>query len=288
MFGLWDSIVKAINDFLISVIEGNLRGMFNDVNNKLAEISTDVGATPQSWNSGIYSLVDNLAESVILPIAGMIIAFVLCHELISTIIDRNNMQDADTFLFFKFFAKAAIAILIVSNAMTIIMGVFDIAQGVVAQSTGVIMGETFIDIEATIATMHETLAAMNTGELFLLMIETALNTLCMTALSVCITIVLYGRMLEIYMYSSLGAISLATLTNKEWNMGNNYIRGLIALAFQAFLILLCVGIYAVLIKSVTATSDIHGTVFSILCYTVILCFALFKTSSLSKSIFGAH
>ena len=289
MDSIFDKITQAINDFLISLIEGSLSTMFNDVNQKVGTIATEVGKTPQQWNSSVFSIIENLSNSVIVPIAGLIITFVLCYELISMIIDKNNMHDVDTFMFFKYFFKACVAVLIVSNTFNLIMAVFDVGQHIVSNSAGVIAGNTNINISSALTNLRATLEAMGTGELFLLMLETALVSLCMKILSVCITVVIFGRMIEIYLYSSVGAIPFATMANREWGqVGSNYLRGLVALAFQGFFIMVCVGIYAALVNSFTATSDIHSTIFSIAAYTVVLCFTLFKTGSISKSIFNAH
>ena len=289
MDSIFDKITQAINDFLISLIEGSLSTMFNDVNQKVGTIATEVGKTPQQWNSSVFSIIENLSNSVIVPIAGLIITFVLCYELISMIIDKNNMHDVDTFMFFKYFFKACVAVLIVSNTFNLIMAVFDVGQHIVSNSAGVIAGNTNINISSALTNLRPTLEAMGTGELFLLMLETALVSLCMKILSVCITVVIFGRMIEIYLYSSVGAIPFATMANREWGqVGSNYLRGRVALAFQGFFIMVCVGIYAALVNSFTATSDIHSTIFSIAAYTVVLCFTLFKTGSISKSIFNAH
>ena len=289
MDSIFDKITQAINDFLISLIEGSLSTMFNDVNQKVGTIATEVGKTPQQWNSSVFTIIENLSNSVIVPIAGLIITFVLCYELISMIIDKNNMHDVDTFMFFKYFFKACVAVLIVSNTFNLIMAVFDVGQHIVSNSAGVIAGNTNINISSALTNLRPTLEAMGTGELFLLMLETALVSLCMKILSVCITVVIFGRMIEIYLYSSVGAIPFATMANREWGqVGSNYLRGLVALAFQGFFIMVCVGIYAALVNSFTATSDIHSTIFSIAAYTVVLCFTLFKTGSISKSIFNAH
>ena len=289
MDSIFDKITQAINDFLISLIEGSLSTMFNDVNQKVGTIATEVGKTPQQWNSSVFSIIENLSNSVIVPIAGLIITFVLCYELISMIIDKNNMYDVDTFMFFKYFFKACVAVLIVSNTFNLIMAVFDVGQHIVSNSAGVIAGNTNINISSALTNLRPTFEAMGTGELFLLMLETALVSLCMKILSVCITVVIFGRMIEIYLYSSVGAIPFATMANREWgHVGSHYLRGLVALAFQGFFIMVCVGIYAALVNSFTATSDIHSTIFSIAAYTVVLCFTLFKTGSISKSIFNAH
>ena len=303
MNSIIDKITQAICDFLISLIEGSLSTMFNDVNEKVATIAADVGQTPQGWNASIFSLIQNISQTVILPIAGLIIAFVLCYELITMITEKNNMHDIDTFMFFKYFLKAGVAIYIVTHTFDITMavfdmaqhvvsgaaGVFDVAQHIVTNSAGVIGANTNIDISSALADIRTTLEAMGMGELFLLVLETSLVSLCMKILSVCITVVIFGRMIEIYLYCSVGAIPFATMTNREWGqMGNNYLRGLVALGFQGFFIMVCVGIYAALVNGFVVTNNLHTTIFTIAAYTVVLCFSLFKTGNLSKSIFNAH
>ena len=289
MNSIIDKITQAICDFMISLIEGSLSTMFNDVNEKVATIAADVGQTPQGWNASIFSLIQNISQTVILPIAGLIIAFVLCYELITMITEKNNMHDIDTFMFFKYFLKAGVAIYIVTHTFDITMAVFDVAQHIVTNSAGVIGANTNIDISSALADIRTTLEAMGMGELFLLVLETSLVSLCMKILSVCITVVIFGRMIEIYLYCSVGAIPFATMTNREWGqMGNNYLRGLVALGFQGFFIMVCVGIYAALVNGFVVTNNLHTTIFTIAAYTVVLCFSLFKTGNLSKSIFNAH
>ena len=273
----------------MGLIESNLTNMFTDVNDKVGTIATEVGKTPSSWNGSIYTMVKGLSDNVIVPIAGIIITFVLCYELISMVTEKNNMQEMDTWMFFKWFFKAAVAIYLLTNTFNIVMAVFDIGQHVVGGAAGVIGGSTSIDIASTLDTMRTGMEAMEIGELLGLSIETLLISLCLKIMSILITVILYGRMIEIYLTVSVAPIPFATMTNREWgNIGTNYFRGLFALAFQGFLIMVCVGIYAVLINNMIIADDIHSALFSVAAYTVILCFSLFKTGSLSKSIFNAH
>lgn len=289
MFDLFDSIEEWIREVLTGFISSNLTTMFADVNQKTGTIAAEVGQTPQGWNSGIFSMIQGLSESVIVPIAGLIITFVLCYELISMITERNNLHDMDTWMFFKWFFKAFIAVYLVTNTFNIVMAIFDVGQSLVRSASGVIGGTTTIDITSTISTMETEMATMDIGELLQLMLETALVSMCMKIISILITVVLYGRMIEIYLYSSVAPVPFATMANREWGqIGNNYARGLLALGFQGFFIMVIVGIYCVLVSQMTVSADIHSALFSIAAYTVILCFALFKTGSISKSIFNAH
>lgn len=289
MGGILDKISDAIKEFLMGLIESNLTNMFTDVNDKVGTIATEVGKTPSSWNGSIYTMVKGLSDNVIVPIAGIIITFVLSYELISMVTEKNNMQEMDTWMFFKWFFKAAVAIYLLTNTFNIVMAVFDIGQHVVGGAAGVIGGSTSIDIASTLDTMRTGMEAMEIGELLGLSIETLLISLCLKIMSILITVILYGRMIEIYLTVSVAPIPFATITNREWgNIGTNYFRGLFALAFQGFLIMVCVGIYAVLINNMIIADDIHSALFSVAAYTVILCFSLFKTGSLSKSIFNAH
>ncbi len=289
MGAIFDRITEFIKEFLISLITGSLNTMFDDVNTKVGTIAADVGQTPQAWNSSVFNLLQNLSETVIVPIAGLIITFILCYELISMIVEKNNLHDVDTWMFFKYIFKACVAVYIVTHTFDITMAVFDLGQYIVSNSAGVIAGNTNIDISSALTDIETTLEAMGIGELFLLVLETALVSLCMKVLSVCITVVIFGRMIEIYMYCSVGAIPFATMTNREWGqIGSNYLRGLVALALQGFFIMVCVGIYAVLVNGFTVTDNLHTTIFTVAAYTVVLCITLFKTSSISKSILNAH
>ncbi|WP_416388146.1 VirB6/TrbL-like conjugal transfer protein, CD1112 family [Enterocloster clostridioformis] len=267
----------------------NLSGMFDHVNQKVGEISTQVGTTPQAWNSGVFSMVQNLSETVIVPIAGAILAFVMTLELIQLITDKNNLHDVDTWMFFKWIFKTACAILIVTNTWNIVMGVFDVAQSVVNNAAGVIISDASIDISSVVTDMEARLMEMDLGPLFGLWFQSLFVGITMWALTICIFIIVYGRMVEIYLVTSVAPIPMATMLNREWGqMGQNYLRSLFALGFQAFLIIICVGIYAVLVQNIALESDISAAIWTCMGYTVLLCFTLFKTGSLAKSVFNAH
>ena len=268
----------------------NLETMFTDVNDKVGTIAGEVSKTPSTWNSSIFSMVQTLSENVIVPIAGMIISFVLVYELITMVIDKNNMHDFDTSLFFRFLLKACIAVSLLSQTFDIVMAVFDVGSHVVTQAAASISGSTSLDVQSKLITMfNKQIDSMEIGELIGLGMETMIISLCMKIMSVLITVILYGRMIEIYLYVSVAPIPAATVTNREWgSVGTNYLKGLIALAFQGFFIMVCVAIYAVLVAGVTVASNLHTALWSVAAYTVILCFSLFKTGSLSKSIFNAH
>jgi hypothetical protein len=234
-------------------------------------------------------MIQGLSNNVIVPIAGIIITMVLCYELISMMTERNNLHEVDTWMFFKYFVKMWVAVYLVSNTFNIVMAVFDIGQSVVSSAAGYITGRAAIDVSGMIATMETAMESMGIPELMMLSIETALVSLCMKLISILIMVILYGRMIEIYLYSSVAPIPFATMSNREWGqIGTNYFRGLFALAFQGFLMMVCVGIYAVLVSTMNITGNIHMALFEIAAYTIILCYSLMKTSSLSKSIFNAH
>ncbi|MGF2154068.1 VirB6/TrbL-like conjugal transfer protein, CD1112 family [Lactococcus lactis] len=286
---IFDAINEWIKKILIGAINGNLSTMFGDVNEKVGTIATEVGKTPQGWNGNIFSMVQNLSETIIIPIAGIVITYVLCYELISMITEKNNMHDIDTFMFFKWFFKAWVAVFLVTHTFDLTMAVFDMAQHVVSGAAGIIGGDTNIDVEAALSAMQSGLDAMEIPELLLLVLETSLVSLCMKIMSVLITVILYGRMIEIYLYCSVAPIPIATMTNREWGqIGNNYLKSLLAIGFQGFLMMICVGIYAVLVNDMIVADNLHSAIFSLAAYTVILCFSLFKSGALAKSIFSAH
>ena len=286
---LFEEIEKWMRQLLSGMVTSNLTNMFTDVNQKTGEIASQVGQTPQGWNGSIFSMIRSLSNSVIIPIAGMIITFILCYELISMVTSANNMHDVDTFMFFKYFFKMWVAVWIVSHTFDMVMAIFDVGQHVVNSAAGVIGGSTAIDISSLVGQISTTMQTMEMGELVLLALETLLVSFGMKVMSVIITVVLYGRMIEIYLYSSVAAIPFATMSNREWGqIGNNYLRGLLALAFQGFFIMVCVAIYAVLVSTMQISDNMHSALFGIAAYTVMLCFALLKTGSLSKSVFNAH
>ena len=270
-------------------ILANLSGLFDSVNTEVGEIAAELGTTPAGWNAGIFNMVRSLSENVIVPIAGIIITFVMCYELIHMVIEKNNMHDFDTSIFFKWIFKTFIAVLFVTNCWNIVMGVFDVTQSVVNRSAGVIIGNTSIDIASVIADLEARLEAMSIGGLIGLWFQSLFVGLTMKALSICIMLVVYGRMIEIYLVSSIAPIPMATMVNHEWgSVGQNYLKSLLALGFQAFLIMICDGIYAVLVQTIAVTGDISGAIWTCMGYTVLLCFTLLKTGSLAKSLFGAH
>jgi len=287
-----ENIIEEINQWLknllISMIESSLSAMFGDVNEKVGSIAAEVGKTPQSWNGGIFSLIQTLSETVIVPIAGLVITYILCYELIQMVTERNNLHDFDTFMFFKWFFKAAIAVLLVSHTFDITMGIFTLAQHTVSQTAGLIGQETSIDVNRAIAQLESTFEEMEIAELLLLVAETFIVSLGMKIMAIVITVILYGRMIEIYALTSLAPIPFATFANREWGgIGQNFLKSLFALAFQGFLMMICVGIYSVLVNEMIAADNIHSAIFSLASYTVILCFALLKTGALARSIFNA-
>ena len=284
-----DWLEEWFKGVLIDGITSNLTGLFDTVNTKVGEIAADVGATPQGWNGGIFNMLRNLSETVIVPIAGAILALIMCYELIQLIAERNSMHDMDSWMLFRWVFKSAAAIILVSNTWNIVMGVFDITQSGVNQSAGVIIGNTSIDITSVVTDLDTRLSAMDIGGLLGLWFQSLFVGLTMNILSICIMLVVYGRMIEIYLVTSLGPIPLATIGNSEWRgMGQGYLKSLFALGFQAFLIMVVTGIYAVLVQSIALSDDVSGAIWGCMGYTVLLCFCLFKTGSIAKAVFAAH
>ncbi len=289
MLNILDIITDWIKGILRDCIMGNLDGMFDQINSEVGEVAANVGTTPAAWNAGVFSMIRSLSDNVVVPIAGMIITFVLCYELISMLMEKNNFHDFETYAIYKWILKAFIAVYLVTHTFDITMAIFELAQNVVQQSAGIITGTTSIDFATVIGDVSTQLQAMELGELFGLLVETMLLKITMPILSFCVMIVLVGRMIEIYIYCSIGAIPFATMTNREWGqMGNNYLRGLVALGLQGFFIMICVAIYAVLVGQITSGSNLHLAIWQCAGYTVLLCFSLFKTGAVSRSIFNAH
>ena len=285
-----ESLVEWLKEILVGGIVNNLSGMFDSVNSQVGAIAGQVGATPQAWNGAIYSMIRTLSDNVILPIAGVILAFVMTMELIQMISDKNNMHgDVDTWMFFKWIFKTACAVLIVTNTWNIVMGVFDVGQSVVNSAAGVISGDASVDITTVVVDLEERLMEMDLGPLFGLWFQSMFVGICTWALTICIFIITFGRMIEIYLVTSVAPIPMATMVSREsGNIGQNYLRSLFALAFQGFLIIVCVAIYAALVQNIAVGTDISYAIWTCMGYTVLLCFTLFKTGSMAKSIFSAH
>ena len=286
---IWGQITAWLKDMMVGGIISNFQGLFDSVNQQVGSIAGQVGSTPQSWNGGVFSMIQNLSNNVILPIAGIILAIVMTMELLQLVMERNNMHDFETWLFFKWFFKTACAVMIVSNTWNIIMGVFDMAQSVVNRAAGIIISNTAIDINNVIVDLEAKLMAMEIGPLLGMWFQSLFVGFSMSALSVCIFVIVYGRMIEVYLVTSIAPLPMATMMNKDWGqMGQNYLRSLFALGFQAFLIIVCVAIYAVLVQSIAIETDLNAAIWTCIGYTVLLCFTLFKTGSLSKAVFNAH
>lgn len=289
MDAIKDAITEWLKEMLVSGTMNNLSGLFDSVNEKVGDIATQVGQTPAAWNGSVYSMIRSLSESVIVPIAGMILAFVMTLEFIQMIIERNNFHDFEFSNIYKWMFKTACAVLIVTNTWNIVMAIFDVSQNLVNNAAGVVVGNTSLDMDRLIPNLQTTLEAMEVGELLGIWIQSFFVGICMWALTICIFIITFGRMIEIYLVTSVAPIPMATMMNREsGQIGQNYLKSLAALGLQAFLILVCVGIYAALVRNIAVSGSISYAMWTCMGYTVLLCFSLFKTGSLAKSLLGAH
>ena len=285
---LTDWLEDWLRELLIGGIMGNLEGLFDTVNARVGEIAVQVGTTPAAWNAGVFSLIRQLSETVILPIAGLVLTFVATYELIQMLLEKNNMHEVDVANLYKWMFKTACAVLILSNTFNIVMAVFDVSQSVISRSAGLIQGSTAVSPDM-LSNLQTTLEGMDLGPLLGLWLQSSVIGLTMQALGIIIFVLVYGRMIEIYLLTSLAPIPVATLSNREvGGMGQNYLKSLFAVGFQGMLILVCVGIYAVLVQGIAAGGDPIGATWGTVGYTVLLCFMLFKTGTIARSIFGAH
>ena len=286
---IWNKITEWLKEIMIGGIMGNLQGLFDNVNQQVSGIAGQVCATPQAWNSSIYRMIRSLSDNVILPIAGVILAIVMTMELLQLVLEKNNMQNFETWVFFKWIFKTFCAVLIVTNTWDIIMGIFDAAQSVVGSAAGLISADTAIEMTQVMGDLEARLREMEIGPLLGLWFQTLFVGVTLQALSICIFVIVYGRMVEIYVVTSLAPIPMATMMNHSWGqMGQNYLRSLFALGFQAFLIIVCVAIYAVLVHTIAVGTDVVAAIWTCIGYTVLLCFSLFKSGGVAKQIFGAH
>ena len=288
MNSLFDKITDWLKEMLVGGIMDNLSGLFDSVNDQVGEIAGNVGASPASFSPEVFSLIRNISESVIIPIAGLILTFIACYELIQLIIEHNNLANFETWIFFKWIFKTFVAVMLITNTFNITMAVFDLSQHVLTSAAGIISGSTAVDASA-LENLEETLMDMDLGPLLGLWLQSIIVQITMSALSILIFVIVYGRMIEIYLMVSLAPIPFSTFGSREQSqIGQNYLRSLLALGFQGFLILICVGIYAVMVQGIAFTDDVIGSIWGVMGYTVLLCFTLFKTGTLAKGVFNCH
>ena len=288
MNSLFDKITDWLKEMLVGGIMDNLSGLFDSVNDQVGEIAGNVGASPASFSPEVFSLIRNISESVIIPIAGLILTFIACYELIQLIIEHNNLANFETWIFFKWIFKTFVAVMLITNTFNITMAVFDVSQHVVTSAAGIISGSTAVDASA-LENLEETLMDMDLGPLLGLWLQSIIVQITMSALSILIFVIVYGRMIEIYLMVSLAPIPFSTFGSREQSqIGQNYLRSLLVLGFQGFLILICVGIYAVMVQGIAFTDDVIGSIWGVMGYTVLLCFTLFKTGTLAKGVFTCH
>lgn len=286
---IFQQIGDAIHDFLVNLVGGVFIQIFNEANEQTGQIASQVSLSPSDWNSGIFTMIRNLSNNVILPIAGMIITFVLCYELITAITERNNMRDVDVDTFIKYIFKACVAVFLLSHTFDIVLGIFDVSKWVVDTASVSITNDTYVDVISIYNNFKDTLEAMDNGSLLLLFLEVSVVSLAVKAIAILVAVILINRMIEIYLYCSVAPIPFATITNREWgNVGTNYLRSLLSLAFQSFFIMVIVGIYSVLVKQLQFTTSLNDMVVQLGIYSVVLCMALLNTSNISKSIFNAR
>ena len=286
---IFQQISDAIHDFLVNLVGGVFIQIFNEANEQTGQIASQVSLSPSDWNSGIFTMIRNLSNNVILPIAGMIITFVLCYELITAITERNNMRDVDVDTFIKYIFKACVAVFLLSHTFDIVLGIFDVSKWVVDTASVSITNDTYVDVISIYNNFKDTLETMDNGSLILLFLEVSIVSLAVKAIAILVAVILINRMIEIYLYCSVAPIPFATITNREWgNVGTNYLRSLLSLAFQSFFIMVIVGIYSVLVKQLQFTTSLNDMVVQLGIYSVVLCMALLNTSNISKSIFNAR
>ncbi|MEM1486430.1 CD0415/CD1112 family protein (plasmid) [Oscillospiraceae bacterium PP1C4] len=291
MDGVLEKISEWIKLMVIELISQNLESIFAGVNNSAESINAQVMLTPSAWNPEIWGMIDDITRIVMVPIAGIILTYVMCMELITLASDRNNMHSLSdvTQMLIKFITKTFIAVLLVQKGQDITMGLFDLGAWAVSHTSSYVSDTTAISIETSVSAIAESLKEAPLTECFQLLLLTGLAKLCIYAIWIAVNVILLGRMIEIYMVCSVGPIPFSTLVNKEWSgIGQNYIKALAALAFQGFFIVICVAVYNVLVRSLTITEDLKSSLVQVLIYTAALCFTLLKTKSVANSVFNAH
>ncbi len=285
MDALKEKLFAWLKEILVSGIMDNLNNTFTNLNSKVGEVTGQLAQSPSNFEPAVFSMIRNISENVIMPIAGLILTFIACYELIQLIIAHNNLANFETWIFFKWVFKTFVAVMLITNTFKITLAVFDVTSYVINQS-----GQSGTAVDAsTLASMQSTLEAKDVGVLFGIFLQSLIVQFLFNLLSILIFVIVYGRMIEIYLMISMAPIPFATFGSHEQSMiGQNYLRSLFALGFQGFLIMICVAIYAVLIQSVAFSDDIMASLWNVLGYTLLLSFTLFKTGSLSRSILHAH
>ena len=287
-----ETVLNAIADWIKGILAGaimsNLSGLFDAVNTQVGDIAAQVGTSPESFEPRVFAMIKAVSNSAILPIAGVFLTLVACYELVQMVTEHNNLASFEPALITKWIIKTGCAVYLISNTFDIVMGVFELAQEVISESSSIVSGNTAVN-EVGLARLEASLMEMDVGPLFGLFLQSFFIGITLRILSIVIFVIVYGRMIEIYMAVSLAPIPFSTFGSHEQSqMGQNYLRSLFALGFQGFLILICVGVYAVLIQSVSITDDAISSIWGIVGYTVLLCFTLFKTSSIARSVLNAH
>ena len=281
-FGEW------LKSLLIPPIMSQLNSMFTQLNSTVGSAAGLLSQSPEQFEPEVFQMIRTISENVIMPIAGIILTFIACYELIQLVISHNNLANFETWIFFKWVFKTFVAVELITHTFDITLAIFDVAKYVVTQSAGIISGSTDIDASAW-ADIQSTLEGMELGALLLLFLQIFIVRFIMLILGVLVTVIVYGRMIEIYLTVSLAPIPFATFGNREQSMvGQNYLRSLFALGFQGFLIMICIGIYAVLIRTAVLSEDIVMSLWGVLGYTFLLVFTLFRTGGIARSVFHAH
>lgn len=285
---IFEQMTSWIKGWIVDALMVLLEGMFDNINNRVGQVASDVATSPANFTPGVFNLMREVSNNAVMPIAGMILTFIACYELIQLVIAHNNLANFETWIFFKWIFKTFVAVMLITNCFDITMAIFDVAGHVITSSGAIIQNSTAVD-GSGLAQLRTTLEGMSIGGLLPLFGEIFLLSIGIKIMSMMIFLVIYGRMIEIYLMLSLAPLPFSTFGNREQSqIGQNYVKSLVALGFQGFLIVICVAIYAVLIQNVTISSDIRGSLWGILGYNILLVFALFKTGTLSKRIFSAQ
>jgi hypothetical protein len=290
---LWKSLIDLLKGLIIEGIQSNLTNVFQEFDEQAELVNAFASATPDSFNHAAFTFIQTVTQTVIVPIAGIVITYVLVYELVSMVMERNNMHEFDTFFLFRYLGKAAIAVMVVSHTSEIVNAIFEVGGYLASQATTLITGSTRLNADYQVLAMLDT-TAMEDMPLFELLgnlIETFIIMWAVRLMAFVVAIITLGRFMEIYLYMSVAPVPFSMFANKEWgNVGMNYLRGLFALALQGLLIVLCVGIYSALIQALVGKSysDFSTICFCNCMYTAALTFALIKTGSLSKQIMSSH
>lgn len=310
---IFDSFIEAIEEFFTNVLAGasssaidSALNLFKNGLNSDSIVGDALTTTPNAYEGGdIFLIIDNICDNIVAPIGGMILVIILLYELISVVIGGNNFREFDTSIFFKWIFKCLCGVILISHTSDIIIGVFSMGSGITKDAlelavTGDVITEEIATIAGDIQTMLTTQCEGEWGILVTFLLFSLIMWIAVVASLVIVMLVIISRMIEAFMYISIAPIPMSTFMNKEWGtIGNNWLRNLLAIAFQGVFIVVAIALFQTMFTVTLqgmlevdltdgASIDLYFNMILCIVWAIALCFTVFRSSSVSKSVFNAH